>query len=511
MMTASGKKCSYALLLKIFFGKPGFLKMKKVLLIFLVVVTILYIFKKKWFDKKLVKKDLPPVMNIHAFNADVTNFENIQNEIPQTTYDFAHVQIQAPRRTKYEQGCEFMRGPRADGRAAFAFLQESIEEERNPEAVLMIAELYRVGIHASVNPDKITACRIYQTIQDYSSKFPRHITVTARQRHTETMDTLVRNEVDTDVLPGSMSLSRDFPFDLARTLARFDDVSVVTRWHRNEALPERLTDELHGHAINANVNRIIPPGQDIDLEDPRVQELLFPNQRPLGIQPADIRQIAQVQVRVNNDSQNVHSTTVLNCAKKVLDSQKLDEVVSFETARDFILSTTAKTNCDVNKVQRVLTGMTSDKHSRFDKSEIDILREMVTRIQKEKNESKRNNLAEILVHQLESAVEPRAGVVCSTGRIVRILSVYDGIDDSQQKIVPEWALDQEIANLAIRVRDTVLNAASEQERADYNAAQSTKLADEMNKRFEAEARKTYGNIVGGDVLQKKLDVYREGF
>jgi hypothetical protein len=494
--------------------------------IFCIVVVVLYILKKKWFDKRFGQKNVPPVMNIHELNADVVNFANVQNEIPATTYDFAHVvrgrlprteefQIQQPRRTKYEQGCEFMRGPRADGRAAFAFLQEAIEEERNPEAVLMIAELYRVGIHNSVNPDKITACRIYQTIQDYSSKFPRHITVTARQRHTETMDTLMRNEVDTDVVTGggaTMLLSRDFPFELARTLARFDDVSVAMRWRRNEALPERvLTDELHGHAINTNVNRILPPGQDIDLEDPRVQELLFPNQRPVGIQPADIRQIAQVQVRVNNDSQNVHSTTVLNCAKKVLDSQKLDEVVSFETARDFVLSATAKTKCDVNKIQRVLTAMNNEKHSRFDKSEIEILREVVTRIQKEKNITKKNNLAEILAHQLESAVEPRAGVVCSTGRIVRILSVYDGVDDSQQKIVPEWALDQEIANLAIRIRESVLKAASEEDVADYNSARSTKLADEMNKRFEAEARTSYGTIVSRDVLQKKLDVYREGF
>jgi hypothetical protein len=485
-----------------------------IIFLFCIVVAVLYLLKKKWFDKPFGKKDVPPVMNIHELNADVVNFANVRNEIPATTYDFAHAQIQQPRRTKYEQGCEFMRGPRADGRAAFAFLQEAIEEERNPEAVLMIAELYRVGIHNSVNPDKITACRIYQTIQDYSSKFPRHISVTARQRHTETMDALMRNEVDTDVITGNttLTLSRDFPFELARTLARFDDVSVVMRWHRNEALPERvLTDELHGHAINTNVNRLLPPGQDIDLEDPRVQELLFPNQRPVGIQPADIRQIAQVQVRVNNDSQNVHSTTVLNCAKKVLDSQKLDEVVSFETARDFILSTTAKTNCDVNKIQRVLAAMGNDKHSRFDKSEIEILREVVTRIQKEKDNTKRNNVAEILAHQLESAVEPRAGVVCSTGRIVRILSVYDGVDDSQQKIVPEWALDQEIANLAVRIRDSILQGASEDERADYNAARSTKLADEMNKRFEAEARKTYGTIVSRDVLQKKLDVYREGF
>lgn len=490
------------------------MKKYQIVVTFVVVVAILYVLKKKWFDKRVTHKNVPPVMNVHELNANVTNFENIHMEIPATTYEFARTHIRepaSPPRTKYEQGCEFMRGPRADGRAAFAFLQQSIEEERNPEAVLMIAELYRVGIHNSVNPDKITACRIYQTIQDYSSKFPRHITVTARQRHTETMDALVHNEVDTDVIPGTTSLSRDFPFDLARILARFDDVSVPMRWHRNEALPERMTNELHGHAINTNVNRLVPPGQDIDIEDPRVQELLFPNQRPIGIQPVDIRQIAQVQVRVNNDSQNVHSTTVLNCAKKVLDSQRLDEVVSFETARDFVLATTAKTNCDVNKVQRVLSAMNNEVHSRFDKSEIEILREMVTRIRKEKNETKRNNLAEILVHQLESAVEPRSGVVCSTGRIVRILSVYDGIDDSQQKIVPEWALDQEVANLAVRVREQVLADASEQDVADYNAARSTKLADEMNKRFEAEARKTYSNIVSRDVLQKKLDVYREGF
>jgi hypothetical protein len=156
-------------------------------------------------------------------------------------------------------------------------------------------------------------------------------------------------------------------------------------------------------------------------------------------------------VQVNNDSQNVHSTTVLNCATKILEGASKHKKVSFEEAQGKVIEAATRTQCDITKIQRVIAQLNNETHSRFGKSDREIFLAMMSKIQAESDRTKRENLMEVLCHQLESGIENGA-VVCSTGRIVRILSVYDGIDGSAQKIIPEWALDQELANMAFRVR-----------------------------------------------------------
>ncbi len=455
-----------------------------------------------------------PEQTIQQIETNIqTNIQTNMRMEPISQIPISVPPIPIPIQSSYERGCEFMRGDRPDGRAAYELLFESIERERNPEAVLMIAELYRTGVHNSVNPDKVTACRIYQTIQDYASKFPRHITATARQRYTETMDMMMRGGADNDIVRGATSLSPDFPFELARILTRFEDISVPVRWQRNENrdIRQNLVNDLHGHAVVHHVVETLAGGiHDFEVvhdDDPRLQEILFPAQRPVGVQPANIQDIARVQVRVNNDNQNVHSSTVLNCAKEVMDATTTTNLVTFEKACDLIVAACAKTQCELLKIQRVLSSMTNEVHSRFQKSEKEILCQIVSKIQSDPN---KDNLMEILVHQLDSAVE-RTGVVCSTGRIVRILSVFDGVDDKVQKIIPEWALDQELANLAFKVRNDVLQSASEDERNQYETAASNDLANKMHTEFERECKKLYSKLVKSEVLNQKIAVYKEGF
>lgn len=479
--------------------------------LFLLSIVVLYVCYHTFVLSPPVRDITPPAFVVHELNIEHQTEPNERLQDPIRVRDM---------RTKYEQGVSFMRGERADGRAAFAYLQESIEKEHNPEAVLMIAELYRVGIHRSVNPDKVTAARIYQTMIDYASKFPRHIVQTARQRHTETLDMLMRNERDADFHEGAMVLSREFPFDLARTLARFADVSVPLRWERNEALPvlnvqQHAVNHLHANALYVDVvnGGNIAPGETIEeaaQRDPHLVEFVFPTVRPVGVQPQNIQDIARVQVQVNNDSQNVHSTTVLNCATKILEDASKHKQVSFEEARGKVIEAATRTQCDITKIQRVISHLNHEKHSRFGKSDHQIFLAMMSKIQAESNPTKRENLMEVLCHQLESGIENGA-VVCSTGRIVRILSVYDGIDTNAQKIIPEWALDQELANMAHKIRESVLSKASEDERRLYESAESNALADVMNQEFTKAVENAYKDIVSPETLRLKMNVYREGF
>jgi hypothetical protein len=470
-------------------------------ILFVVIVVGLHFIYNRIISKRVDDVDAPALIHVHRL------------VVPEPEQGVVSV-------SSYERGISYMRGDRPDGRAAYDCFVDAIRKEHNPDAVLMIAELYRVGIYHSVNPDKVVAARIYQTILDYASKFPRHITQTARQRQQETMDVLMRNERDTDVSDRASTLPRSFPFELARMLTGFADVSVPNRWERVEVprvdVRTHAVNHLHGTALYDDVATTLVtlrPGETIEqgaVRDLYVAELLYPPVRPVGTRPAEIEDIARLQVQVNNDAQNVHSTTVLNCVSKMLQESASVPRVSFDAAADRVLDAALRTQCDLTKVQRVLSSLNDERHSRFDKSDREVFEIVVSKIESEPDEAKRNNLLEVMCHQLESAVE-NGSVVCSTGRIVRIVSVYDGMSDDKVLIIPEWALDQELANMALRVRESVMSKASEEERAAYESGQSNELAEKMTFQFTHEAESVYRDIVSPESLRLKIEVYREGF
>ncbi len=392
---------------------------------------------------------------------------------------------------------------RGNGAQAFELLRAAIENERSAVAVLMVAELYRNGIHASVNPDKLTACKLYRVILDNREKFPDHVLQTAQQNYDDIVQVFASgNRHDTDVVDGAISLPTDFHFDLARILIRFEDLQQLhapAHVHRAEhQLVQPLREWQYGMLQPARIVEVPEDFPDVP------QEVLLDN----------IREAARAQVQINDDTQNVHSSTVGSCAAAVLkECQKVPQL-TYKEAVDLLFEASAKFKVDVSQINRVLRRFTLDTHARYDASDTDVFRAVVSKIQSNPDADLRANLMEILARQLESAVE-RGQVVCSTGRIVRILSVFDGVDalgsGTTQKIVPEWALDQEFANLAARVRAHVLDKASPTDRADYESGASEKLTDMMSAEFQNEARKTYAGVLESDAIERKMAVYTSAF
>jgi len=88
-----------------------------------------------------------------------------------------------------------------------------------------------------------------------------------------------------------------------------------------------------------------------------------------------------------------------------------------------------------------------DKHGTFDITESDALSLIWNKINKEKDTIKKSNMIEILAKQLDSGVE-NGHVVCSSGKISRIIGTLDGIDDTIVQSRPIWAIREEISNLA---------------------------------------------------------------
>lgn len=387
-----------------------------------------------------------------------------------------------------------------NGLLAFDRFTQAIEDDHSPTSVLFLGSLYANGIHGSVNPDKVSAARIYQMIEDHASKFPQHVVQTARQHRENIMSQLVEGLRDTDVVYGIPFLPSQYVFGLLGILATFRDI--------HDGVGERDRRELQTTVVPQPYRRrpAVTTTTEADYDDEaymRDVTRMLQNDDPLA-------EIARVQVVVNNDSQNVHSSTVMNCAEKVLSTIATEQLISFDDASRLVLDASQKSEINVKKVNDVLRTFNDQTHAKFNQSDKTVFQRMMTTIQSETDETKKANLMEILGKQLESGVE-RGQVVCNTGRIVRILSVYDGVDDSKQTIVPEWALDQELANLAVRVRADMIQKASTDEKATYESPQGSEvLTERMKKEFEYQARALYQNIAPKR-LDEKILIYNEGF
>jgi hypothetical protein len=101
----------------------------------------------------------------------------------------------------------------------------------------------------------------------------------------------------------------------------------------------------------------------------------------------------------------------------------------------------------------VLNNLNSkDKHGTFDVTETEALQLVWNKINNQTDTNTKSNMIEILAKQLDSGIE-NGHVVCSSGKISRIISTLDGIDDEMVASRPIWAIRDEIATLASKIRD----------------------------------------------------------
>jgi len=149
-----------------------------------------------------------------------------------------------------------------------------------------------------------------------------------------------------------------------------------------------------------------------------------------------------------SDTQNVHDHAVSRGMHKAL----RDMASSGDASEDVtmcILESDASPTAKADALA-VLDTLGTAQHSTLGTSEREALDKVWNRIRNLPDEAARN-AENILITQLASGVE-RGHVVCSTGKIARIVSTLDGLVD-EPAIKPMWAIREEIGSLAASVRD----------------------------------------------------------
>jgi hypothetical protein len=120
--------------------------------------------------------------------------------------------------------------------------------------------------------------------------------------------------------------------------------------------------------------------------------------------------------------------------------------------------------------ERVLDALTAATHGTFGVSERAALALVWRAIARRSgSEARKGALVETLARQLASAVE-HGHVVCSTGKIARIVGALDGtgvMGAAAEAARPMWAVRDEIATLAARVRDEFSNGTAAAARQEF--------------------------------------------
>lgn len=128
--------------------------------------------------------------------------------------------------------------------------------------------------------------------------------------------------------------------------------------------------------------------------------------------------------------------------------------------------------------------------------------------------SVQNGLKETLCKRLSSGVE-NGNVVCGTGKVSRIISVFEGVLEGAQKGISINLVEREIAQLAAKVRHDVLVSIGPVGRKAYETGNNAKseYASEMSKILRERVQAEYIENLNMEpsVINPLVDVYTHAY
>lgn len=359
--------------------------------------------------------------------------------------------------------------------ALHMFLQSY--KKGNENALLQILKIYFYGAHPNFNSDKILAIRISKRIllDDHFSKNLKKIC--------EIFLT------DTSMVTYDADLDAQYD-DLPRNILQILD--EIIEYHSENNIDIIPCEPYFAYEIDDEVAN--PP---VEYEENTI--IIEEEQRP-----------DQNRILVHNDSQNVHNPSVSNSSLHVFNSldiptKSFDQNVMklYENTNDLNLSKE-----ELEDMDRTVRSLGNSVHSKFNASEQEIFNRVFERA------SKNEDTLKIFCTNLSSSVE-YGKVVCSTGKIVRMLSTFDGIDNDIPSIKPDWAIREEIARKASKIRDEVLCTLTDSERKNYESSdeKANHIVQNMISRLEEECTREYVNekLLSPPALELILEEFNQAF
>lgn len=336
-------------------------------------------------------------------------------------------------------------------------------KEGHDDGVLRIGDLYTRGAHPFVPPDKVQAARLYKEFERAPSTL------------------------------GKWCASRSNDIGSIRY-----DADAVMNGRETTFLPRDIVGQVHA----ALLERTRAGNPTIECAEGAPPPPIDVSAPPLPIQ----REIPRPRVR--NDMQNVHDPALQNAGIKTL--AMCDKSAPSTTSAPYALKDFARSMSKDGR--RVFDSLTDVINERYGRSEKSVLQTVWHRIHHPDNKDKRAQLLLALRTNLESCVE-HDHVVCSSGKIARILSTLEVLDVAATPLRPEWAIKEEISRMIGRVLMDALERSSEEVRDAYNEAtpdsSQTDMADRLRERVRDEVRRRcereYADVMDANKLGLYLD------
>ena len=201
---------------------------------------------------------------------------------------------------------------------------------------------------------------------------------------------------------------------------------------------------------------------------------------------------------IPSDGQNVHDHGVVAATRKTIDMLRSEQGTgaSVDDIREAFDAVPDLSDAERARADMVLTSLTTSEHSRLGVSESEAVSLVYDRLRGT------DHGVETLAKQLASAIEA-GDVVCSTGKIARMVGALDGVCDDVTTAKPLWAVREELASLAHKVRERVLHGSGGHEGSE----------EIMVHTFREAARETYVDGLGmsASVVDPLVEALVSGF
>jgi hypothetical protein len=364
-------------------------------------------------------------------------------------------------------------------------LLDDFKANKSWSSVIAMGDIYRKGAYPRFLPNEALAIELYRIV----SMCPDgKMAADAQSKYVETRKEII-NADDKSGKP----LPTYYGEEALATATVYIQRTPLTLFEKPHFTPPK---ETHRNPRTAILEELPTQTNTFEFDMNYNFDALFERNRPEDI---------NVQ---RSDGQNVHDHSVVQATKENIkklkehlssNSQSSASSATKEEIIDAILSVPDLKEKDRLNALEVVEKLSTKNHSSLNISEQDALGLVWQKINNTNDTTLKENLKETLTKQLASAYE-HGHVVCSTGKIARILGTFDGIDETAAPMKPMWAIKEEIGTLAAKVRDEHISSNRQNEQ-------------QMKEDFETKARSLYINQLGlkESIIAPIIEMYKAGF
>lgn len=254
--------------------------------------------------------------------------------------------------------------------------------------------------------------------------------------------------------------------------------------------------------IETNTNPL--PAIDIPEELPQTVDERLYNQssHDSGVTPATKNNIKKIIEDFPSDITNEEIIDkAVGLCNDVFNRSKKDKNIGF-------------TKSQLSDAHEVIVSLSPIEYSNTGITQTQILGKVLQKIDSMEDTEMKLNIEETLAKRMASGVESGGLVVCATGKISRIISVFEGVDDKVQKAISIDLVKREIGQLASKIRDDYMKKIGPEGIKAYSSELSViQYAEEMSQILHDQAIEEYVNKLkmSPSVINPLIKTYSDAF